>query len=141
MFGLAQSAPLLAESKKFASEIYFWLGVIVVLAFVLGGVALWLRRRLFDDRDDQPPLGFTLKDLRAMHARGDLSDEELAAAEEKALSRTRALYLGDASDADENEDQPADLGHLSTGSEDEALGGTENVNDVSDKKPDDEARG
>ncbi|MFK7790311.1 MAG: hypothetical protein AB8C95_12565 [Phycisphaeraceae bacterium] len=136
---LVQSTNVLGDSKRFASQVYMWLGVIVVLAFLLAGIALWLRRRLFDDRDDQPPMGFTLKDLRAMHAQGHLSDEELAAAEEKALSRSREHYLGDAAEAAE-EDEPEDLGHLSTGSEGTAEGETENMDDVSDKNPDDEPR-
>ena len=134
--GLIQTGLLLANGKKSMSEIYLWLGVIVVLAFALGVIALWLRKRLLA-KDDQPVMGFTLKDLRAMHAQGQLSDEELAAAEEKALSRSRSHYLGDVAPGPE---EPEDIGHLSTGSEDDPEGGPENVDGVSDKNPDDEPR-
>ena len=135
--GLVQFDVLLADSKKFASQIYLWLGVVVALAFVLGLVSLWLRRKLLNQRDDQPPMGFTLSDLRAMHAQGHLSDEELAAAEEKALAKSRSHYLGGQVAAIE---EPEDIGHLSTGSEDDSVGGTENLDDVSDKNGDDEPR-
>lgn len=135
--GLVQPALLLAESKKIASQTYFWLAVIVALSFVLGMVALWLRKRLIEQTDDQPPMGFTLKDLRQMHAQGQLSDEELAAAEEKALARSRSHYLGTPVASAE---EPEDIGHLSTGSEDDFEDGPENQADVSDKNGDDEPR-
>lgn len=128
---------LLADPKQFASQVYFWLGVIVALAFVLGVVALWLRRKLLNDRDDQPATGFTLKDLRKLHEQGHLSDEELAAAEEKALARSRSHYLGTPVAGVE---EPEDIGHLSTGDEQDSPGGTENTNDVSDKNVDDEPK-
>ncbi|MBX2851127.1 MAG: hypothetical protein KTR15_05205 [Phycisphaeraceae bacterium] len=134
--GLLQPALLLADPKTYASQIYLWLGVIVALAFVLGFIALWLRKKLLTDHE-QPPMGFTLKDLRAMHEAGDLSDEELAAAEEKALARSRSHYLGHAVAPIE---EPEDIGHLSTGSEDDFEAGTENVDGVSDKNPGDEPR-
>lgn len=138
MYGdLAQSAPLLAEAKNFASQIYFWLAVILALAFVLGFIALWLRKKLLRPYDDISPMGFTLKDLRAMHAEGQLSDEELAQAEAKALARTRSHYLG--VDA-KTEDEVEDLGHLSTDSEEDSVPGTENEDDSSDKNGEDEAK-
>lgn len=130
-----QPALLLADAKKFASEIYFWLGVIVALAFVLGFIALWLRKRLMGPVDDQPPLGFTLKDLRKMHAAGQLSDEELALAEEKSMARTKSHYLGVPSPAVE---EPEDVGHLSTGDEEDLKGGPENMGGSSDKNTGDE---
>lgn len=85
---------LLAESGKYSPyEVMFWLGVIVALAVVLGVVAMALRKRMLA-KDEAPPLGFTLKDLRRLHAEGQLSDEELAQAEARTLARTRSHYLG-----------------------------------------------
>ncbi|MEM9345054.1 MAG: hypothetical protein AAGB26_00425 [Planctomycetota bacterium] len=130
--GVAQPALLLADPKTFASEIYFWLGVIVVLAFILGMIAFWLRKKLMSPYDDQPPMGFTLKDLRTMHAQGQLSDEELAAAEEKARDRTRSHYLGNETVAEE---EPEDIGHVSIGDNDALDSGTENIDGSSDKNP------
>jgi len=138
--GLTESALLLAQNKRFASEIYFWLGVIIALAFVLGVVALWLRKKLMTPPDNATPMGFTLKQLRAMHAEGQLSDEELARAEERALARTRSHYLGDAAIKAKQMEEPEDIGHLSTGSEDDSEAGTENIDESSDKNGDDEPR-
>lgn len=111
------------------SEVFLWLGVIVALALLLGVVAMWLRKKLLT-RDPQVPMGFTLKDLRKLHEQGQLSDEELAAAEEKALARSRSHYLGHQVAPIE---EPEDIGHLSTGSEEDLEGGTENNTGVSDK--------
>jgi hypothetical protein len=134
--GLAQTGLLLANSKKGMSEIFFWLGVIVALAFFLGFAALWLRKKLLT-QEEQVPMGFTLKDLRKLHELGQLSDEELAAAEEKALARSKSHYLGQTVAPIE---EPEDIGHLSTGSEDDIEGGTENPNGLADKNPGDEPR-
>jgi len=131
---------LLGDSKRFASEVYLWLGVIIALAFVLGFVALWLRKKLMTPPDHSTPMGFTLKDLRAMHAAGHLSDEELARAEERALARSRSHFLGEPSaqtDLPGEPEEPEDLGHLSTGFEEDSEAGTENSEDSSDKNGDD----
>ena len=134
---LPEPALLLADSKKVTSEIYVYLGIIVALAFVLGLIALWLRKKLMGGTDDQPPMGFTLKDLRAMHEAGQLSDEELVAAEERALARSRSHYLGQTVAPVE---EPEDIGHLSTGSEEDSGSGTENLGGVADKNDGDEPR-
>ncbi|MGB0767564.1 MAG: hypothetical protein ACPGYV_07615 [Phycisphaeraceae bacterium] len=125
----------LADAKRFASSVAVWLGVIVALGVLLGVVAMWIRRRVMTPTDDLAPLGFTLKDLRAMHASGQLTDEELAAAEAKSLARTRSIYLGDTAATPE---EPEDIGHLSSGDEDDPAGGPENPSDPSDKKPEGE---
>lgn len=120
---------LIADQKKFPTEIYLWLGLIVLLAIALGYIALGLRKRFTADHE-QTPFGFTLKDLRTMHEAGQLSDEEFAAAEQKALARSRSHYLGLAADPPE---EPEDIGHLSTGSEDDGQAGTENNAPAPDK--------
>ncbi|MEO0474617.1 MAG: hypothetical protein AAF085_01425 [Planctomycetota bacterium] len=119
------------------SEIYFWLGVIVALAIAMGLIAMWLRKKLIGAPDDQPFTGFTLKDLRALHEQGQLSDEELAAAEEKALARSRSHYLGHTVAPVE---EPEDIGHLSTASEEALEGETENLDGLADKNEGDEPR-
>lgn len=129
---LTDPALLLADAKEFATTVYFWLGVIVALAFVMGFTALWLRKKLMTP-PSQPPMGFSLKDLRQMHAEGQLSDEELARAEGKALSRSRSHYLGLAAAPPQ---EAEDIGHLSTGDEEDIEGRPENIDDVSDKNSD-----
>lgn len=87
---------IIARADYSAGEVLMYLGIIVVLAVLMGVSALVIKRKLFNAQaDDQPPLGFTLKDLRQMHAMGQLSDEELERAESRSLSVTRAMYLGD----------------------------------------------
>lgn len=109
---------LLAKNKTFTSEVFIWLGVIVALAFVMGFTALWLRKKLMNP-PSQPLMGFSLKDLRQMHDEGQLSDAELARAEEKALSRSRSHYLGLAAAPPQ---EAEDIGHLSTGDEEDIRG-------------------
>lgn len=136
--GLVQNAFILIAQQPVVPwqtrRIWLLLAAIIVLAILLGIVALWLRKQLLTP-PDQPLTGFTLQDLREMHAQGQLSDEELAAAEEKALARSRSHYLGHAVAPLE---EPEDIGHLSTGSEDDFDDGTENVEGSSDKKLGDE---
>ena len=118
------SALLLAqEAKRFSSEVILWLGIILALAFILGIIAMWLRRRLIVENEPTVPMGFTLKDLRELHAQGQISDEELALAEAKALAKSRSLYLGDGENGPE---EPEDIGHLSTEGSDDEEAGTEN---------------
>ena len=85
--------PLGMTSDQF-TRVYLWLGVIVLLGVLLAVVALYIRKRVLT-RSENPPMGFTLKDLRLLHAQGQLSDEELAAAEARTLARTRTHYLGE----------------------------------------------
>ena len=144
---LPDPAVLLADAKKFASTVYFWLGLIVALGFALGLIAMWLRKKLMTPYNDITPMGFTLKDLREMHAQGQLSDEELAAAEEKALARTRSHYLGQEADSSDGGVEVEDVGHLSTDDEEDSDNdggdsgaGTENVDGSADKNGDDEPK-
>lgn len=98
---------LSAAEKNFATGIFFWLGLLVVIAVVLSIIAIVIRRR-FADSAPPPPLGFTLADLRQLHAQGQLSDEELAHAEAKSLARSKSLYLGDDAENVDNQETEAD---------------------------------
>lgn len=136
-----------ATQRRFSSEVFVWLGVIVLLGLFLGVFASWLRRRL-SETDQAPPLGFTLKDLRQLHAMGQLSDEELQKAEEKSLAKSRSLYLGDEDEALADADPPL-LSPPQAADEDPADSpppedetapdddGTENPPGLSDKNPKD----
>ena len=84
-----------SDARRFGTEVLVWLGVIVVVAFGAGILFFVLRRKLKQDAEvEAPKLGFTLADLREMHARGELTDEELQRAEARTLAESRALYLG-----------------------------------------------
>ncbi|MFN3168808.1 MAG: hypothetical protein ACE37H_17270 [Phycisphaeraceae bacterium] len=88
---------LLAEQtqKGFSFEVILWLAVLVAACVLLAVAALAIKKRLFGGADTSSPVGFTLADLRRLHAQGQLSDEELAAAEARTLARSRSHYLGD----------------------------------------------
>lgn len=120
---------LLAANEYSPMQIMVRLAVVVLLAVLLVVVWLVIRRKL-TRQDDTPPLGFTLKDLREMRAAGQLSDEELARAEAKALAKSRSHYLGDNADAEEqasvDEDAGRDAGRDPGGSAGPGPGGTEN---------------
>ncbi len=120
--------PTLSANSRLSSEVMILLGVIVGLGVLMGVVAMVLRRKLVV-RDESPPLGFTLSDLRRLHAEGQISDEELAAAEERTLSRSRSHYLGNAGE------EPAMLNLDESSTNDPPLEGpeAENDSDAADK--------
>ncbi|MEM9020254.1 MAG: SHOCT domain-containing protein [Planctomycetota bacterium] len=82
---------LLAQQKvqEHQQQILFWLVVIVIVSVVLGVGAMLLLRRMRAEQKPGPSLGFTLADLREMHAQGQLSDREFETAKAKMLARTR----------------------------------------------------
>jgi len=65
-----------------------WLGALVGVV-VVGAVAIWLIRRTFGGHGDSGLGGFTLQELRSMHATGQLSDAELRQAKESVIGRLR----------------------------------------------------
>lgn len=70
----------------------FWL----VVASVVLGIVFWLIRRWFTREDDPGlSLGFTLDDLRQMHERGELTDEEFELARKKMLAKGRQMMADD----------------------------------------------
>ncbi|MEX1016856.1 MAG: SHOCT domain-containing protein [Phycisphaeraceae bacterium] len=71
-----------------AARVLWSVAGLTVAVVVLGVVAMLVRRWML--KDDQPGTrpGFTLADMRRMHAAGDLSDEE--------YERARAALLGEA---------------------------------------------
>ena len=70
------------------SDVAIWLAVLGLLVIVGGVVLLHLRRRMGRD-ESAPPTGFTLHDLREMHARGELTDEEFQRARTALLAGVR----------------------------------------------------
>ena len=69
------------------SEIIIWAIVLIVMV-VVGGIAVAMLKRRLIDQPDREPLGTggLLDELRAAHGRGELTDEEFAAAREKLLA-------------------------------------------------------
>jgi uncharacterized membrane protein len=62
-----------------------WLGVLVVIILIGGGIAIWTRRRLMSG-DAAGSVGFTLGDLRELHARGEISAEEFEKAKSQMIA-------------------------------------------------------
>ncbi|MCH2144924.1 MAG: hypothetical protein MK082_07225 [Phycisphaerales bacterium] len=59
-------------------------GVVVVGFIVIGIVRKWMRTESVDNQ-----VGFTLSDLRRLHAEGKLSREELETAEKQMIAKVR----------------------------------------------------
>ena len=83
--------PLLAQNAAVAGRVVFWCGVLLLLAGVMVLVAFWLRRRIMSEDDSEPlPMGFSLSDLKTLHAKGELTDEEFEHAKRRMVAGTRA---------------------------------------------------
>ena len=78
---------LLADGRVFS--VVLWSAALLVL---LGVGLVWgmrFKRRITQDDDDAPPMGFTLGDLRQMHRAGQLNDAEFAKAKDKIIEAAK----------------------------------------------------
>lgn len=79
---------LLAQSTQRADRLFAdilpWLGLLVVIILLGGGLALYLRRRFATVRE-AGTAGFTLEDLRRMRDTGEMSEEEFTTAKSRML--------------------------------------------------------
>lgn len=64
-----------------------WLGLLLVVVLIGGLVIVWVRRYMRGEQKSAD--GFSLEDLRQMHRRGEMSDEEFARAKSAILGRAR----------------------------------------------------
>jgi uncharacterized membrane protein len=90
-------------------DVLIWLVVVLAGSAVLLCVVWWIRRWIWSQDEtskDVPP--FTLDELRRMHARGDLSDEQFAAMRSQltALAGGAMGREGDESPPDRPRDRP-----------------------------------
>jgi uncharacterized membrane protein len=94
----------LAQSEEGSGmELLIWIAALAVLIMV-GLLVISLVRKHAVNSDDPPMaggLGFTLSDMRQMHARGELSDEEFESSKRAIVARGRAA-LADDSDPDDD---------------------------------------
>ena len=76
------------DAERLFIDMLPWLGLLCVIVLILGVLAMWIRARL---RTPGNPTGdgYTLVDLRQMHARGELSDEEFDKAREAMIAGVR----------------------------------------------------
>lgn len=75
-----------------AVEAIIWVGVLILLALVLGLVVLFVRKRMFSDEREQADGAGLVTSLRAARDRGDISQEEY----EHTLRRIRGRLTGEA---------------------------------------------
>ncbi len=74
-----------AASRLF-SEVMPWLLLLMGLVIV-GGVIIMLARRLLNDSSSSTQPGFTLHELRTLHTKGELTDEQFERAREAMIAR------------------------------------------------------
>ena len=89
-----------------AGTVFFW--CVVLLAAAAMGIAFAvIRKLLLKEEEPAVSAGFSLSDLREMHAQGQLSDEEFDHAKRRMLANTRAqMQLDEPAD---DETPPLDL--------------------------------
>lgn len=84
--------PVLALDAQNQRAIFIYMGLIVAAAVLLVIVALIVRRLLLGGEETGE--AFSLSDIRAMHARGELSDDEFDAARRKMVAQHRTMLEG-----------------------------------------------
>lgn len=72
-------------------RIFFWLLVLLALVVLAFMGVVWLRRWLKAEDVPTGGIGFGLSELRAMHKRGQLTDEEFERARGKIASASKAM--------------------------------------------------
>jgi len=78
---LLTATPLLAQSgdvRRHTVDIFFWLGVIIVLVAVVVVLATWLRRRVLRDPGAGSEGIGLLAEMERLHGEGQISDAEYA---------------------------------------------------------------
>ncbi|MBB6430965.1 SHOCT domain-containing protein [Algisphaera agarilytica] len=97
-----------------SGQVLFWSSVLLGAAIVLGLAFFILRKRLNsmdEDAGTGNPMGFTLADLRDMHAQGQISDDEFEFAKRKMIAKAKAKLDAD-SVPEGDEPEITDLGDL-----------------------------
>ena len=73
-----------------SSDTLFWIGIIVLVAIVVGGgaIVMWARRSAKAPASGPEP-GFTLDDMRRLLERGEITQREFDTARDALIHRTR----------------------------------------------------
>ena len=81
-------------ADRLFADILPWLGLLVVVILLGGGLALFLRRRFATIREDETP-GFTLADLRKMRDSGEISEAEFTTAKTRMFEALKPVKPAD----------------------------------------------
>jgi hypothetical protein len=95
------AAPPPAGGKGTLSEIWPWLVVLIIVVLV-GGIVVGCVRRWMRPSKGASTVGFTLSDLRTLHAQGRITEQELHRAEQAMFHRVRQDALSEAPGASES---------------------------------------
>ena len=80
---------ILAESD--IGSVIFWSLILIILGVAGLYIVLWVRKWLKDEDDEPAGIGFTLGDLRNLHRKGEITDEEFERARSQMLSGAKAM--------------------------------------------------
>ena len=86
---LAQVTDGTDRSDQLLADILPWL-ILLVGVVVAGGIVIYMMRRYLTSDAGQSGDGFTLHDLRQLHAAGELSDEEFEKARAAMIGRLKS---------------------------------------------------
>ena len=107
----ASLAAVTDRSSRLFAETLPWL-LLLLGVVIAGGVIIFLARRYMRSGGDETAGGFTLHDLREMHRRGAIGDEEFARAKAQLIGRLKtdsaARNAGERPSSPGN-DSPADI--------------------------------
>lgn len=82
-----------SDGSQLFTQVLPWL-IVLMVGVIVGGVAIMLVRRQFNSGSRKPAGGFTLQDLRDLHARGELTDEEFQRAKTLMIGRMQSAGSG-----------------------------------------------
>jgi hypothetical protein len=80
-------------SRLFAQTLP-WL-ILLLVVVIVGGVIIYVARRYMNAGSSSAGAGFTLQDLRNLHAAGEIDDEEFARAKAQMIGRMTAAKTAD----------------------------------------------
>jgi len=98
-----------AERVQAANDILFWLAVAIIASTLIVIAGVWLYRRISRD-DGSAHDGFSLSELRRMHAEGRLSDEEYEKAKLMVIATNPMLASVLSDDESDEADDGGDAG-------------------------------
>ena len=75
------------KSTRLPGDVLPWLILLIGLILIGGAVIYFVRRWLYQDSSSAHDVGFTLQDLRDLHTRGELTDEEFQLAKTRMIGR------------------------------------------------------